>query len=160
MEKKSYLIPALLGLGGIAIIYVYFKNKKKRDIELNPIKKPTFNDDVVEPKVVVGSDMFPLGVGSKGYNVEQLQIALGGKSKLPISFKKGKPDGIFGLETETLLKEQAGVKTVSSIEQLDTIASKNGLVKSFTKKGYTYIPKSKQSILAGQKQSGLPLFKG
>lgn len=151
MEKKNYLIPAILGIGGIAIIYFYFKGKGKKKPVLVPQETPDVSkvsEQKAEKKVVVGSDLFPLGSGSKGYNVQQLQIALGGKSKLPISFKKGKPDGIFGLETERALTDQTGKNTVDSMSELDSIASKNGLVKSFSKLGYTYIPKSQQSILA------------
>jgi len=59
-----------------------------------------------------------------------------------------KPDGIFGSETEKVLEEQTGKKTVSTLQDVEKIASKNGLVKSFTKEGYTFIPKSKQNILA------------
>jgi hypothetical protein len=107
----------------------------------------------------VGSDKFPMGKGAKGYNVKLLQQALGGKDKLPNSFKKGTPDGIFGSETESVLEAQTGKTTVASMSELESIASKNGLVKSLTPFGYTFIPKAKQNILT-KGSKGLPLFKG
>ena len=145
--KKNYIIPILLGVAGIALVYSYISKSKKKGKGVLPEPEPK-PEPIVEPKVVVGTDMFPLGTGSKGYNVQQLQIALGGKAALPISFKKGKPDGIFGLETERVLMEQTGKNNVGSISELEAIAVKNGLVKSFTKSGYTFIPKSQQNILA------------
>lgn len=147
--KKNYIIPIILGVTGIALIYSYLKKNKggKSDGK-------TFTIDVPEPEKIgeadfnIGTDKFPMGSGAKGYNVQQLQIALGGKEKLPISFAKNKPDGKFGLETERVLEEQTGKKTVDSMLELEKIAQKNGLVKAFTKDGYTFVAKSKQNILA------------
>jgi hypothetical protein len=152
MENKNKFIPYLLGIGGIALIYFYLKGKKKpieKMMETPESKK--VSEEKVERKVITGTDLFPIGSGSKGYNVQLLQIALGGKSKLPISFKKGKPDGVFGLETERVLVAQTGKNTVDSSDELDAIATKNGLVRSLSRVGYTYIPKSQQSILAQSK---------
>ena len=147
--KKNYIIPILLGITGVALVYSYLKKNKGEKPEAKP-----FKIDVPEPEKIgevdfnIGTDKFPMGKGARGYNVERLQIALGGMNKLPLSFKGMKPDGIFGSETEKVLEEQTGKKTVSTLQDVEKIASKNGLVKSFTKEGYTFIPKSKQNILA------------
>lgn len=157
--KKNYILPILLGVAGVAFVYSYMKKKKSKGGE-----KP-FKIDVPEPEKIdeaqfnVGSDKFPMGKGAKGYNVKLLQQALGGKDKLPNSFKKGTPDGIFGSETESVLQAQTGKTTVASMSELESIASKNGLVKSLTPFGYTFIPKAKQNILT-KGSKGLPLFKG
>jgi hypothetical protein len=129
--KKNYIIPILLGITGVALVYSYLKKNKGEKPEAKP-----FKIDVPEPEKIgevdfnVGTDKFPMGKGARGYNVER------------------KPDGIFGSETEKVLEEQTGKKTVSTLQDVEKIASKNGLVKSFTKEGYTFIPKSKQNILA------------
>jgi len=155
--KKNNIIPILLGLVGVGLIVGYFvKNAKKKKVAPEPVPTPSPINPEPKPKVIAGSDVFPIGSGSKGYNVKQLQVALGGKDKLPISFSKGKPDGIFGLETERVLVDQTGKNTVDSMSELEAIANKNGLVKSFTKDGYTFIEKSKQNILAKAPKKSSP----
>lgn len=155
--KKNYILPILLGVTGIAIIYSYLKKNKKGKSD----EKPSFKIEVPEPEKIgevdfnVGSDKFPMGKGARGYNVERLQIALGGMSKLPLSFRGMKPDGIFGSETEKVLEDQTGKNTVQSLSEVEKIALKNGLVKSFTKDGYTFIPRSKQNILAQVPKLGI-----
>jgi peptidoglycan hydrolase-like protein with peptidoglycan-binding domain len=72
----------------------------------------------------------PLKLHSRGAGVAELQELLRdfGQS-LPISFPKGKPDGIFGDETEKAVRSfqakhglgvdgQAGAKTISKMDEL------------------------------------------
>jgi peptidoglycan hydrolase-like protein with peptidoglycan-binding domain len=162
--KTMNLLSIAVGLVGVYFIYDFgkkqgwFEKKKKSPppTKEEDKKSPT-PTKVEEKKKDAIFDNFLIAKGSKGNDVKLLQQALGGKQKLPNSYKKGFADGIFGQETENVLKSQTGKIVVNSMSEIDKIASKNGLVKSMTTFGYEYIPKSQQNILA-KGNVGLPPF--
>jgi peptidoglycan hydrolase-like protein with peptidoglycan-binding domain len=164
MSNKNMGIKILggaLAITGLYMIYAYGKKKGwfGSEKQIDEEKKVAGSiEDKTQPKdVVIGN--FPIAKGSKGSNVKLLQQALGGKQKLPNSYKRGIADGIFGQETENALLSQTGQIVVNSMSEIEQIASKNGLVRSITTSGFEYTPKSQQNILTKGNLPTFPLFK-
>lgn len=105
INKRNIIIGSAV-LGGISFIalcvYFFKKKKKQEDIystgEIDEVK----NEAKPEPKT------FPLGLGTEGKEVEQLQLYLLKKNGL-----QSKYDGVFDSTTESNVKSTFGVDQVT-----------------------------------------------
>ena len=120
MEKRTKIIIAIssaivLTGAGILIVKQIKKAKTKKDQEAEDAADEAARSaaPTTYPSSSGASDKFPLGKGSKGNNVKNLQSYLGLDA-----------DGSFGAKTESALKAKTGKYTVDSQSELDRLNPK------------------------------------
>lgn len=104
LKRALYiLIPVGVVLGFVALL-----NKKKKPLD-QPIE-PGDADSVPSTVKTVPPPLYPIGQGSSGDLVKQVQQALGVTV-----------DGQFGPKTQAALVDKMGVKTINSVDQLEQL---------------------------------------
>jgi hypothetical protein len=139
-KGKKYLLPIALGIVGI---YYIIRSLKKTDSVMDSQGNV---DTSSGGGTSAPASTFPLKKGSKGALVQRLQLAIG-VSNLP----KFGADGDFGTETQNALKAVTGKTQVNSLDEIDAIAAKRGLIWSKNQ----YLPKL---LAAPTPPSGVPTF--
>lgn len=125
MTKKTKIILGILALGGVYLIYRYFKKPQ-------PTIGSSTNAGSTKPNAP--TQLYPIKIKSRGDEVKKLQQALGGKKNLP----KYGVDGKFGSETEAAVQKFLGKKQVDSFDEVLKIAKLNNLAfDNKTQKFYT-----------------------